>query len=158
MVDKWNSEYAGNKQSVNIAEMLKIVGATSAKKYKDTNGATIVDVGEVITNDMYDKFVKLRMGNVDIIPGKVEYEPMAFGVTINPLRGSDNWFSQMGFQDIKEPLSAGAMYGKTDLLDEPRSRQMVGKTINIGEGYNKWHDEFKKMKKNMNNTIADLFD
>jgi len=157
-VDKWNASNSGVKTNVDINDTLKIVGAKAGKTYKGYSGNVIVKDGEVITKEILGNLLALRLQKVEVYPGKIAYNPVVYGVVTNPLRGSENWFSQMGFMDIKEPLSEGAVFGKVDFLDEPRSRQMAGKPLNIGSGFKSWKEEFETTKKKYGGHLAHLFD
>lgn len=157
-VERWNMENTGIKKSVDINETLKIVNSRAARTYKGFGGEVIVREGETITKDILGKLMALRIKKVEIYPGKVDYTPVMFGVTVNPQRGSENWFSQMGFEDIKQPFAEGAMFNQVDVLDEPRSRQMAGKIINVGEGYKDWKTKFDETKKKLGGILVNLFD
>lgn len=156
-VEAWNVNHAGRKETVPAHEIIKIVGNTAGKTYRDRSGATIIREGDEITLPVLDKIRGLGVKNVEVYAKRVEYTPEIYGVTSNPLKGSENWFSQLGFQNIKQPFAEGAVFGKVDVLDEPRSRVMAGKKLNIGENFNKWKQEFERIRQSLGNHIANLF-
>jgi DNA-directed RNA polymerase subunit beta' len=156
-VETWNAENSGTKYTLPISETIKIVNNNAGKTYKDRSGNIIIREGDQITLTTIDKLKAIGLKSVEVYAGKIQYTPVIFGVTNNPLKGSENWFSQMGFENLKEPFAEGAVFGKTDVLDEPRSRVMAGKKLNIGEHYHPWKEEFDKLKKSVKSTIANLF-
>lgn len=156
--ERWNQLNTGKKQKVSINDVVKLSGSKAARTYKGIGGQIIVNKGDEITVDVIGKLMAARVKTVDVVPATVSYTPTMFGVIPNPTRGNENWFSQMGHQNIKEPLAEGAAFGKTDILSDPRGRQMAGKLINIGSGFSKWKEEFKSLRDKIGGSIAGLFD
>lgn len=161
MVDKWNAENTTFPTSISVSEGDKALGAKAAETYKDRSGNIIVRSGEKIDSDILGKLM-LNQGTIKVFPKPVQYVEDAHGIVSRPFKGNENWFSQLGFQHIKsEVLPRAAVYGEVEKFEDPRSRQMSGKLLNIGEGFKSWVQEtgsrFGEAVGNVGRGIVDFF-
>lgn len=134
---KWNSEndtpYSVRKMS--LTNSAALTGRKSGETYKDKTGAIIIAQGEAI-NDM--TLVALKNAGykeIKVYPKLIQYEAELLSKDTVVTTGHDNWFSNLGHKDVMRQLARGAALGQVDRLNDPRSRLMTGKVLNVGEGF-----------------------
>lgn len=151
IVDKWNKENTGvmNITEKNIAtDKLDIIGARLATTYRDKQGLIVCGEGTELTENDLNKLSKVTK-TVKIIPAPVKYEPQLMGVS-TAATNNTGWLSNLGFEDVKLQLGAGATYGNVDKLTDSRSRQIAGKLPLIGQGF-----KINQQNKDLSNSFAD---
>jgi DNA-directed RNA polymerase subunit beta' len=157
LVDEWNAinanSLSGNR--VPLANAGKIVGRMSGETYKDSKGNIIVAKGEMFTRS---NLPQLMMGKVRDV--RVNMRPIKYRAEINSKstvipKGHQNWVSNLGHENIYEQLARGATLGQVSNIDDPRSRLIMGKLLNIGEGYQSQEKEVAKPT--LFSTISKLF-
>lgn len=151
-IHKWN-EMNCKPKSVPTNNVSEVTGKVSAADVKAPNGMTVVRKGEVVDMNMAQQLRKLGIPSI-----KVSLKPIQYQLDLNSQGtigevGHDNWFSNLGGQNINEQLTRGATLGQVDNLSDPRSRVMSGKMLNIGEGA----DMPKKIRTGMANNMMNFF-
>ena len=136
-LDAWNRDNASvyGSKTVPIGNSVNIVGKTSAVEYKDKKGIVIVNSGAVITPTEYSKLMLSGHKSVKVNTKPITYEPRIYSKQSVVTKGHDNWFSNLGTQDVYKQLARGTTMGQVDKMEDPRSRLMSGKLLNIGEGF-----------------------
>lgn len=153
---KWNAEnstpYSVKKISLNNASTL--VGRKSGETYKDKNGKTIVAKNEVL-NDMTLLALKSAgYKELKVYPKPIIFENQLHTKDTIATSGHENWFSNLGHQNIMNQLARGAAMGQIDKLNDPRSRQMTGKLLNVGEGFHMDSDKRNGIASKMFNLFS----
>jgi hypothetical protein len=152
IIDRWN-ELAEKPIKVSVNMVSQIDGAVAAEDIKDRRRNIICKKGDVITRDLLPK-ISLSNRNVKIYPKKIQYESKIFGTKTFPLTGTENWLSRISYQNARREMVEGALFGQKEQLDEPKTRQMVGKLVNIGKGFTSW---LKEKTKDFTEGIGSLF-
>ena len=153
LFERWNKENCTGTKVKEIApsNAQALVGRTLAM---DIMGATrvIMRKGQVITPEFLPILTKYP-GNIKVTMKPIQYEVLLQGK--ESASTNNNWFSSLaGTRGISDPLSAGAMMGSVDKLEDPRARLMAGKMINTGEAV-ELKDEFKdKLPNKMSNFFS----
>ena len=152
-INAWNEENVKNKISIPVTDTMSLIGARAARAYKNTLGVPIVREGQVIDAQVAANLLVNRIRNVEAYPKAIQGDDLVYGLKSYPLKGTESWFSQLGFQNIGRPISEGAAFGEIDRLEDPRSRWMAGKKLNLGEGFGQW---LKQEKRDVNTTFSHL--
>jgi hypothetical protein len=135
---KWNTENSTpySIKNISLANAAAIIGRKSAETYRDRKSTVIIAKGEVI-NDMTLLALKnAGYKEIKVLLKPIIYENQLYSKDTIATHGHENWFSNLGHKDIYTQLARGSMLGQVDKLNDPRSRQMAGKLLNIGEGFN----------------------
>jgi DNA-directed RNA polymerase subunit beta' len=134
---KWNTEnatpYSVKKLSLNNAAA--VTGHKSGETYKDKKGKTIIAKGEVISDATLVALKNAGYKDIKVYPKLINFENTLHSKDTIATSGHENWFSNLGHKDVMTQLARGAAIGQVDKLNDPRSRQMAGKLLNIGEGF-----------------------
>ncbi|MDF2841713.1 MAG: DNA-directed polymerase, beta subunit [Herbinix sp.] len=134
---KWNTENSTpySVRKISIGNTAAIVGRKSGETYKSRANTVIIAKGEVI-NEM--SLIALRTAGykeIKVQPRLIVFENQLHSKNTIATHGHSNWLSNLGHEDIMSQLARGATLGQVDKLNDPRSRQMTGKLLNVGEGF-----------------------
>lgn len=145
---KWNQSHDTPSKVVTVLtnDPKKIIDRKAAKTYRDSDGKVIVAGGEIINNVAYTSLISSGYKDIRVYPKPIVFENQLHSKGTIPTAGHDNWFSNLGHQDVYTQLARGATLGQVDKLEDPRARLMSGKLLNIGEGF--------KTPKNVKNNIS----
>lgn len=150
-LDRWNNTHALNSRgtAVSTKDVHAMVGQLAGQDYSDNLGI-IVKRGEKITSDKAMRLSRSKHRKITVLPAPIQYSTNLGTISTLPTTGSDNWFSQVGFQDVGKTLATGAAFGKEDQLDDVRGQIMAGKLPSIGTG-------FKYSRKERNTIPSKMF-
>lgn len=157
VADKWNREHTGimNVVEKNLkTDKLDILGARLATTYRDKQGLIVCGEGTELDENNINKLSKIT-NTVKIIPAPIKYEPQLLGVS-SASTANTGWVSNLGFEDVKTQLGAGATYGNIDPLTDTRSRQMTGKIPLVGQGF-KIHQQNKDLSNSFADSLMNMF-
>lgn len=157
-VERWNQEYANPFKAMQVdvkSKAIDLVGCKAAGTYKDLSGNMIITEGQIISKQDVDALIKVHK-TIKVIPAPIKYEPVVFGVKTAPTTGHENWFSNLGHENLNRQLARGAAFGQTDKLEDSRARLMAGKTPKIGKGFNLSRTN-KDLSNSFANSIANMF-
>ena len=158
VADKWNKQYANPFTPLEVdtkSKAVDLVGCKVVGTYKDKSGNIIAGEGHILTKQDVSELVKAHK-TVKIIPTPIKYEPVIVGVKTAPTIGHENWFSNLGHENLNNQLARGAVYGQTDKLEDSRARLMAGKAPSIGRGF-KLHKTNKDLSNSFANSLANMF-
>jgi len=136
--DQWNSINAGefSVKTKNVSNAGEILNSVAHETYKDRAGNTIVSKGDMFTEENIPKLMLANISQVKVKPKPVKYNIELLSKNQAVTKGHDNWLSNMGHENVKEQLTRAVVKGQVDKLNDPRTRLMTGKLLNIGEGFN----------------------
>ncbi len=155
--DRWNERNSGsfNIKTISTTNADKLVGRISAKTYKDKRGI-IVREGEKITKEQAGRLYLGGLKEAKVKPKPIEYDVSVQSLGRTVTQGHDNWMSNLGYENLRHQLARGAALGQVDKMDSIRSRQMTGKMLNIGKGYELW-DKAKDVANSFTNSLVNMF-
>lgn len=153
ILDIWNQK-AETPIAVNTLLQDELVGAVAAETVKDKKQGIIVQEGQKITEDM-TRALRTAKRSIKIYPKKIEYKPKVFGAGQTFIgKMENNWLTRTAYGFIEKNIQEGTLTGQADPLDQPISRMMTGKLMNVGAGFRDW---LKEKTKNFSEGIAALF-
>lgn len=122
----------------------KVVPITNVKDLVDrvaaenivAGGKVVIKKGELITTNLVPTLMSVPSKNIKVMPKQIQFEMQLKGKQGVDAVGHDNWFSNLGGQNVYKQLARGGAFGQVDKLQDPRARLMAGKMLNIGEGAN----------------------
>ena len=164
VIDRWNSEngtpYSSKSVSIAVTPK-KAIDRVCADNYKDRKGVAIAKKGQDITPVIVGNLLAAGFKDIKIMPKLIQYEGQLDSKQTVVTKGHSNWLSNMGYENVYSQLARGATNGQTDKLDDPRSRTMTGKLVNVGEGYNlvnnpKTRDKANSVANKMTNFFGDM--
>jgi DNA-directed RNA polymerase subunit beta' len=136
-VIKWNADNTNpyNAKAVSLNVPGKVIGRTAVGKYKDKKGNILLADGQEVTSAAVGQLLANNIKEIKILPRPIQYQAQmnSKGTVID--KGHTNWLSNMAVDDVYLHVSRGAATGQTDKLNEPRTRLMTGKLLNVGKGY-----------------------
>jgi DNA-directed RNA polymerase subunit beta' len=138
-LDKWNTENGTpySIKKVPVSNLHGLVGRKAAETYKDhLQNKVIIAKGEVINEMTVMALKNAKYTEIRVYPKMIVYENQLRSKGTIAENGHENWFSNLGHEDVMTQLARGATLGQIDKLNDPRSRQMAGKILNVGEGFN----------------------
>lgn len=129
-------------QESSLPYSVKVVSTLNAKDLVDRivaenvviDGRVVAKKGELITSNMLPALMSGPTRNIKVMPKQIQFEVQLQGKQNIDTVGHDNWFSNLGGQNVYKQLARGGAYGQVDKLQDPRARLMAGKMLNIGEG------------------------
>jgi DNA-directed RNA polymerase subunit beta' len=144
-------QYAFQKtvpDSLDRRHMETIVGKLTSKvRVVDAGGSKYLK-GTILDRNEADAW---NAQNPTLKP--IEYENKLYSKNSVVTEGHDNWFSNLGHQNVYQQLARGATFGQVDKLNDPRSRLMSGKLLNLGEG----HSIDKNIANNISSSMYNFF-
>lgn len=161
-VERWNANNVtmAIAKPVSTSNMDRCIGAIAGEIIKDRQGHVLVKPGETITKDVFAQ-IMLTNRTIKITPRPVIYENIMTSPETAAEKGHDNWFSNLGHEDIKNQMARGLSFGQVDKLEDPRSRMMAGKLSNIGQKGFGWWQKVKSgvsdFANNVGNSILNMF-
>jgi len=155
VADRWNADNVTMSiaKLTPTASMDKLLGAIAGETVKDRSGQILVKQGQKITRDMLGP-IMLATRNIKVTPRPIIYVAEMDSPQTAADKGHDNWFSNLGHQNIGKQLSRGVSFGQVDKLEDPRARMMAGKLSNIGQEGHNWWEKFKNGTSDFANTIS----
>lgn len=157
-VERWNETYANPFRPMDVdvkSKAIDLVGCKVVGTYKDNKGTIVAAEGQVLTKEDIKGIVDSQK-TIKVIPSPIKYEPVVAGVKTAPVIGHENWFSNLGHEDLGRQLARGATYGQTDRLEDSRARLMAGKAPSIGKGF-KLNRTNKDLSNSFANSLANMF-
>lgn len=138
LVEFWNAQNTGPYHSLKVSisrSAGNVMNKKSAETLKDRKGNIIVQKGQTFNQDNIAKLILAKYDEVKIEASPIEYSPEINSKDTIVTKGHENWFSNLGHEDIYEQLAQGAVMGQVDKLEDPRSRLMAGKLLRVREGF-----------------------
>ncbi len=115
--ETWKRENATGTESISVDDAVGRVIMEGSGGFSVGSKLSAADVEKI------KKSGKSRV-IVSMVPPKVE--PMITSVASMPLASSNNWFSQIGYERVKDGLVKGAVYGMTDQLNHNKAHFALG--------------------------------
>lgn len=156
--ERWNKMYANTLKPMVVdikTKAIDLVGCKVVGTYKDSTGNIIVGEGQTLTKQDVDSLSRNHKV-IKVIPAPIKYEPYIAGVKTAPAIGHENWFSNLGHENLNEQIARGATYGQTDRLTDSRARLMSGKLSGIGKGFTVAKTN-KDLSNSFANSLANMF-
>lgn len=110
-----------------------LIGRKSGSDYFNSKREPIIKARQVFTPETIEALKKSKIVTVKVMLSPAVYESEVSGKNRVSTAGRDNWFSNLGYQDIKSQLATGASFGQIDKLNEPRAVQMAGKLMDFAD-------------------------
>jgi hypothetical protein len=143
VIDYWNANNTGELSSAkaSIAQASSLIGKLSLDTYRDKAGNVLIKKGEAFNSQNIPKLIMANVKDVRVSKAPIKYSvKLATRDTIIPM-GHENWVSNLAHENIPEQIARGAVMGQIDELNDPRSRLMTGKLLNIGEGHKAYESD-----------------
>lgn len=152
LFNRWNEENCKGTKSVKISpiEYQKLIGRTLVNDVIKDN-KILMSKGHVISPKDASIISKLS-NSVSVTCKPIQCEVLMQGQSAASVNGG--WFGDMGSTNsggLVGTLARGAATGSVDKLEDPRSRLMAGKMLNIGEGANLTNEFKDKFTNKMSN-------
>ena len=123
---------------------------TSKVKVTDTGNSHFLK-GQIVDRNEAEAWNNKNSNSEEIKP--IQFENKLYSKNSVVGEGHDNWFSNMGHQSVFHQIARGSTFGQVDKLDDPRSRLMSGKLLNVGEGY----ETDKNVANNISSSMYNFF-
>ena len=143
LFERWNTENCKGTKTKTFSPMehQSLIGRILAEDVIK-NGKVIMHKGHIVTS-LDAKQLAESTKPIKTLYKPVRYEALMQGQSAASVNGG--WFGDMGSTNsggLMGTLARGAATGSVDNLQDPRSRLMAGKMLNIGDGA-KLTDNFK---------------
>jgi hypothetical protein len=164
VLERWNAEN-GTPYSAKLVSIAttpkKALGRNASDTYKDKSGKTIIAKGSVVDEAVIGNLLAAGIKDIKVLPLPIQFEGALDSKQTVVTKGHDNWFSNLGYENVYQQLARGATYGQVDTLNDPRSRVMTGKLVNVGEGHEltnnpKTKDKANNVANKMTNFFGDM--
>ena len=124
-VDRLNNQIALNGVDKNISDVEGMKSLQTLKK----GTKTIINKGSVITKEMISELKTAGITKIKVEGRPAQYESKLHSINTVVGKGNNNWFSNLGHENVMKQIARGAMLNQTDTLSDPRSRLMTGKLL-----------------------------
>lgn len=131
--------------SMDYASRPNVIGSIAAMSYPDQLGRRIVDKGQPITEDVWNKLSQARYRNIKVVPKLATAVPVITGVEQSQDTSDPDWLSNAAYEDAVRTIGTGAAYGSVDKLNNPLTRQMAGLKGNFSDAFSHWKDKLDSL-------------
>lgn len=151
LFERWNEENCTGTKTIDISTSnpSRLVGRQITENVI-SNNKIVVPKGTMIDNLLANKLHTVT-NTVKVTYKPIQYQVIPEGQMATSTDPQNRWFSSLGAQKIKQGISSAMSMGSVDNLQDPASRLMTGKLMNLGDASN-YNEKFRnKFTNNMRN-------